>query len=215
MTRGVQLEFTRRPPEAIEADVIVVGFFSDDRPLRGAAGRLDWRLCGQLSEFLSSGWLDGESGSAALLPGSGPIAATRVLLLGLGARREFALVRAREVMHDAVDRCLALGVESIGRSPLGIAPDDFARHAEALVEGLSQAMREAMPEQNEEDVSDLVLRISLGEKQLRDAKQVLPPLIASCVDPRIHLRQEGAAPAPSRSPSGDDSRARILHPDPN
>lgn len=218
MTRDVQLELTRRPPEAIEADILVVGFFSEDRPLRGAAGRLDWRLCGQLSEFLSSGRLDGGSGSAALLPGSGPIVAMRVLLLGLGTRREFTLGRATEVMHDAVGRCLALGVQSIALSPLGIAPDDFARHSEALIEGLSQAMREAVPDQNEEDVPDLVLRISLGEKQLRDAKQGLPSLIASGTDPRIHLSGEGVAPSPSRSPrtpSGDGPRARILHSDPS
>lgn len=218
MTRDVRLEFTRRAPEAIEADIVVVGFFSEDRPLRGAAGRLDWRLCGQLSEFLSSGWLEGRLGSAALLPGSGPIAAMRVLLLGLGTRREFTLERAREVMHDAVGRCLALGAQSVALSPLGIAPDDFARHSEVLIEGLSQAVREAIPDQNEEDMSDLVLRISLGEKQLHDANQVLPSLIASCADPRIRLSGEGVPPSPSRSPrtpSGDEPRSRILHPDPN
>ena len=104
MKPDVQLELTRRGPETIEADIVVVGFFSDDRPLRGAAGRLDWRLCGQLSEHLSSGRLDGGTGSAALLPGSGPIAAARVLLLGLGIRRKFTLERARDMMYDAVGR---------------------------------------------------------------------------------------------------------------
>lgn len=197
MTKDIQLEFARGPADAIQADIVVAGFFSDDRPLRGAAGRLDWRLCGQLSDLLASGFLDGEAGGAVLLPGSGPIRATRVLLLGLGKRREFSLDRAEEAMRDAISRCLDLGQQVIALSPLGIAPDDFARHAEVLIEGLSRAVREASPREETEAGPDLLLRISLSEKQFHEAKERLPSLIADRSDPRIYLNGEG--PSPLRS----------------
>src|SRR5436853_7583299 len=42
----------------------------DDRPLRGLAGLVDWRLAGGLSRFLRSGFVTGKTGEALLtLPG--------------------------------------------------------------------------------------------------------------------------------------------------
>ncbi|MEE3327727.1 MAG: M17 family peptidase N-terminal domain-containing protein [Myxococcota bacterium] len=216
MTRDVQLDFTRRPVEAIAADVVVAGFFCDDRPLRGATGRLDWRLCGQISDLLASGCLDEEPGSAVLLPGSGPVKATRVLLLGLGKRREFSLDRAEEAMRDAIARCLDLGQQVIALSPLGIAPDDFARHAEVLIDGLSRAVREARPSEERENERELLLRISLSEKQFREAKERLPSLIADRSDPRISLNGEGRAPLRTGlSLDGDAAHTEKPHADPN
>jgi hypothetical protein len=51
-------------PERIdiqECDVLVTGFFSDERPLRGSTGWIDWRLNGILSRLLiekrlTGGW---------------------------------------------------------------------------------------------------------------------------------------------------------------
>ena len=187
MTQDVQLELTRRPAEAIAADIVVAGFFSDDRPLRGAAGRLDWRLCGQLSDGLASGSLDGEWGGAALLPGTGPIKATRVLLLGLGKRREFSMERAEEAMRDAIERCLALGQDVIALSPLGIAPDDFARHAEVVIEGLTRAVRDVGSAEDSGEVGALRLKVCLSEKQFHEAEERVPGLIAHSSEPRILL----------------------------
>jgi hypothetical protein len=35
-------------------ETLVLPFFADERPLRGAAGLCDWRLCGRLSRLLQS-----------------------------------------------------------------------------------------------------------------------------------------------------------------
>jgi hypothetical protein len=59
------------------ADVLAVPVWSDLRPLRGAAGLLDWRLCGRLSQLLREGRLCGALGNR-LLPG-GPAPARRQL----------------------------------------------------------------------------------------------------------------------------------------
>ena len=44
-----QLALAPGPIERIRADVAVVPLFAGERPLRAAAGRVDWRLCGRLS----------------------------------------------------------------------------------------------------------------------------------------------------------------------
>ena len=72
--------------ERVPADVAVVALFADERPLRGAAGRLDWRLCGRLSRLVAAGRLSGQSGEAVLTPGGGGVRARAVVGLGLGSR---------------------------------------------------------------------------------------------------------------------------------
>lgn len=211
MKDGIQLELCRQPVDRLEADLAVAGFFSDDRPLRGGAGRLDWRLCGQLSELLADGRFDGDRGSAVLLPGSGPVAASRVLLLGLGRRREFALRRAQEAMCDAVRRCLDLGMPRVAMAPLGIAPDDFRRHAQALVSGLSQAVRAAKP-RSDGPPSGLLIRLALSAPQWRDAAEVLPAMLGQCAEPPIALRGESAWNEPSGAASAGSNGARSIGP---
>ena len=70
----------------MRADLAVVPLFANERPLRAAAGRVDWRLCGRLSHLFAEGRLSGAVGEAVLLPGGGGICAPRVLGLGAGAR---------------------------------------------------------------------------------------------------------------------------------
>jgi hypothetical protein len=43
-------------------ETLVLPFFSDERPLRGAAGLCDWRLCGRLSRMLQAGRVAGQLG---------------------------------------------------------------------------------------------------------------------------------------------------------
>src|SRR5438874_9265009 len=49
-------------------EALVLPFFSDERPLRGAAGLCDWRLCGRLSRLLASGRVQGQWGETTLYP---------------------------------------------------------------------------------------------------------------------------------------------------
>jgi hypothetical protein len=81
-----QLGLAPGPIERVRADVAVVPLFANERPLRAAAGRVDWRLCGRLSHLFAEGRLSGAIGEAVLLPGGGGIAAPRVLGVGAGGR---------------------------------------------------------------------------------------------------------------------------------
>ncbi len=88
VTLGVDL--ATESPERVAADLLLVPFFSGDRPLRGPASRIDWRLCGLLSRQLRRGLLPEGAGETALVAGDGRFFADRVLLIGLGPRAGFS-----------------------------------------------------------------------------------------------------------------------------
>jgi len=100
----------------VRVELAVVGFFEAERPLRGAAGLVDWRLCGALSRLLRAGRLSGARGDAALIPGGGGLRAARVLVLGLGAETGFEGEARRAAVADAIRRALALRVRSLALS---------------------------------------------------------------------------------------------------
>ena len=68
MTARLELRVDDVPFERAKAELAIAGFFLDERPLRGAAGRADWRLCGAASELLASKRLRGRVGEAVLIP---------------------------------------------------------------------------------------------------------------------------------------------------
>lgn len=139
MTAAIELALTPQPLERTDGDIAVVGFFADERPLRGGAGRADWRLCGGLSRRIESGDLSGKSGEALLIGCGRALLAPRLLLLGLGERHRFDQLRVTAETQQALDRCLKLGCTRVALAPLGIATDDIPRHAGALVAGLRAA----------------------------------------------------------------------------
>ena len=141
MNPRFELVMDSLPLDALEVELVVAGFFLEDRPLRGGAGRIDWRLCGLISEMLASGQLDARRGTSLLVGAPGAFCAPRILLVGLGSRAEFGVAPAQDSMREAMKRCIALGVHRIGLSPLGIASDDFVRHAVAVAGGVAEAIQ--------------------------------------------------------------------------
>jgi hypothetical protein len=79
---------TRRFDEAA-VEVCACTIWSDERPMRGFAGLLDWRLGGRLSELLVSGFVRGDAGEALLIPGKPQVPFEKVLVVGLGERIAF------------------------------------------------------------------------------------------------------------------------------
>jgi len=70
-------------------DALALGFFSDERPLRGAAGLTDWRLCGRISRLIRQRRLSGKRGETLMLPCGRRLPFQRVILFGLGDSSRF------------------------------------------------------------------------------------------------------------------------------
>jgi len=77
-------------------DCLVLPVFKDDRPLRGAAGLADWRLCGKLSRLLKAGRASAEAGETLLLPPGRRLRFRRLLWFGLGDARGYTDERFRK-----------------------------------------------------------------------------------------------------------------------
>jgi hypothetical protein len=117
---SVVVELDDKPLERVPADLVVVGFSPDDRPLHGSAGRADWRLCGELWGLVTSRKLHGTLGEAALFSAAGSLRSPLLLVLGLGHRAELVVDTWCELGRDVVRRALDLGAN---RAVLGLASD--------------------------------------------------------------------------------------------
>ena len=73
-----------RKLDLLDAEAIAVSVHSDERPLRGATGLLDWRLSGRFSRLLVRGRLTGREGERLLVPTGGRLAFDKIVLVGAG-----------------------------------------------------------------------------------------------------------------------------------
>jgi len=77
-------------------DCLVLPVFRDDRPLRGAAGLVDWRLCGRLSRLLKQTKATADAGETMLLPPGRRLKFARILWFGLGDAKGYTEDRFRK-----------------------------------------------------------------------------------------------------------------------
>lgn len=101
--------------QAPGGDLFVVPVWTDVRPMRGAAGLVDWRLNGRLSEELRNERFVGDRGDRLLLP-TRRLPWRAILALGLGATRDFDDDRFRDALDAAfaVMRGLRLSTMAAG-----------------------------------------------------------------------------------------------------
>lgn len=119
-------------------DALVLPVFKDDRPLRGAAGLADWRLCGRLSRLVKSNRATAEAGETLLFPPGRRLPFSRILWFGLGDARGYSDERFRRDLARIVEVVTAAGAA------------DWALQAPGRASGLIGARRavEIMLEQD-------------------------------------------------------------------
>jgi hypothetical protein len=110
-------------------DCLVLPVFKDDRPLRGAAGLADWRLCGRLSRLVRAARATGEAGETLMLPPGRRLRFARILWFGLGDAKGYTDDRFRK------DVTWILGV--VGKA----AVNDWALQMPGRASGLIGARR--------------------------------------------------------------------------
>ena len=110
-------------------DCLVLPVFKDDRPLRGAAGLADWRLCGRLSRLLKSNRATADAGETLLLPPGRRLPFSRILWFGLGDAKGYSDERFRRDLARIVSVVTAAGA------------NDWALQAPGRASGLIGARR--------------------------------------------------------------------------
>jgi hypothetical protein len=138
------IELDAAAAERVRADLLVTPFFAEDRPLRGPASRVDWRLCGLLSEMLGRGAFSGAPEEVVLVPTDARLRAPRALLVGLGPREGFSPKVLRRAAQLAVARASALraGIVAVAlpnEASTGLAAE---KAAAAVLIGAGEALVE-------------------------------------------------------------------------
>jgi hypothetical protein len=176
MTVTWAIELDTEPAERARADLLVAPFFAGDRPLRGAASRIDWRLCGHLSAMLARGAFEGAPEDVVLVPTGSRLRAPRTLLLGLGPRESFAPRALRASARVAVARAAALrsGIVALALPSEADSGLPAERAAAAALIGAGEALQERP--------FPLRLRLVLEPAAASRARQALAELV-----PRIEM----------------------------
>ena len=104
---ALELSLNRTHPAEIDSDCVVIGLFAD-HALDGSAAELDLRGEGRLKALIESGDVSGKAGKTTLLHGLPGVAATRVLVVGLGDRDQFD-AGAFQKAADAAFAALRIG----------------------------------------------------------------------------------------------------------
>ena len=144
-----QLHFVEPDLRAIDttsAEVIACSVFQDERPMRGLAGLLDWRLAGRLSVLAKNDFLTGAEGEIVLVPGRPYVRFEKILVLGIGPRSAFDDGVVRRVLGKLVSALEGLKVrralvEVPGRPSGKLEP---ARAAELLLECAESSLEDEM-----------------------------------------------------------------------
>lgn len=113
------------------AEVIACAVWSDERPMRGLAGLLDWRLAGRVSRLAKEQFVTGSVGEVLCMQGKPRLPFDKVILVGLGARAAFdeaAYGRALDVLLHTLEglHVKRAVVELPGRAGDKIAPERAA-----------------------------------------------------------------------------------------
>ena len=104
--------------DALQSEAILAPLFSDERPLRGMLGLIDWRLCGFVSRMIQRGLVSGMVSENVLVPLRPRLLVDKLLLFGLGPEAEFDETRAAE----ATRRMLAAAVRARMRAMALVLP---------------------------------------------------------------------------------------------
>jgi hypothetical protein len=112
-------------------DSLCLFLTEDDRPLSGAAGYLDWRMCGALSRVLLNGVFKGERGEKMLMPTFSKVPAPRLFAVGVGQSRQLDAAAFGTLLETSATMLKRAGVSSVAIS-LPRGPLDDAARADAL-----------------------------------------------------------------------------------
>ena len=139
---------SRERVDVQDCDVLVTGFFRDERPLKGSSGWIDWRFNGMLSQLLIGNKLNGDWKEATLIPSQERILPRMILLLGLGEVRRYSSIRLRELSPYLLDTLRKLGWRNVCLSfPYGDSYHvECKKIVESLIDGITNDLghREAL-----------------------------------------------------------------------
>jgi leucyl aminopeptidase len=155
----VQIEATTGDLGKTKADAVVVNLFQGAKRPTGGTAAVDKALGGAIAHLVELGDFKGKEGQVVMLPTRGAIESARVLLIGLGKKKDFDLDTVRRVAARAALAARARGHRRIATVLHGTdaATLDTAEAAQAMTEGVILGLyryREYKPRREDDDDED-------------------------------------------------------------
>jgi len=170
-----------------ECELLVTGFFQDERPLKGTSGLIDWRLNGMLSHLLKGGKMTGEWQETTLIPSRGRVIPRLILLLGLGKVRDYSTLRLRDLfprlfqtLRNLKSSRICFSFPSNGKYNV-----DCGKSAEVLLEGMADCFSSGSSLEEdwaselqlfftveEEKFSEILLGVQMAQSILKDRLKI-------------------------------------------
>lgn len=101
------------PPDKMEGEVAVALFFEDDRPLKGAAALIDWRLNGHLTRQMLNRSVSGALRDSLLIQNNGKLDSDWALLVGGGRRRKLTATVWARLLSKIFKACSQAGFSRV------------------------------------------------------------------------------------------------------
>lgn len=179
-----------------ECDILVTGFFQDERPLKGSSGWIDWRLNGMLSHFLIENKLTGDWKETTLIPSQGRVTPRLILLLGLGNVKEYSYLRLRELFSGLLETLKKLNASNICLSlPYEESYNvDCGKLAEVLIEGIADCLDLSQDPIDKKWIKGLRLFFAEGEERFTEillGVQTAKSILGDRLHIRIFVPSEG------------------------
>jgi leucyl aminopeptidase len=132
--RQLKIGVARKPLEALVVDALVVGLPGGEKRMPEALAALDHRAEGLVRSVLDAEKFSAKVGAVTHVHVGGRLASPRVVVVGLGARRETTAETIRRAAALGVRRARDLGARTVGLELLGdrLPP---RRRAHAVAEG--------------------------------------------------------------------------------
>jgi len=147
----------------LKLDAIIVNLFEGVETPAGATGAVDQALGGLIAQLIAEGEIKGKLNEVTLIHSMGKVAATRVVVAGLGKEKELTLSKVRGVIAEACRSLRKVGAKRVGTIAhgAGLGGIDAEKSAQAVTEGailgLYTFRRHQTKEPEQKEIEELLI----------------------------------------------------------
>ena len=194
----MRVKASARDATKVRADALIVNLFQGVKKPGGVTGAVDAALDGAISELIASGEIKGMLGQVTTIHVFGQVPASRVVVVGLGRKRDFDTEAARRATAAAMRAMKRVGAKRVatvlhGAGEGGLDPDVAAQAVtEGALLGLYEYQRPGKP-----PMKDGVTELNIVER----ARSKVPAIRAGIERGRIIAEGAMLARDMSNSPA--------------
>jgi leucyl aminopeptidase len=199
--------------ESEPAEVLVLSHFDGETALQEEAAAIDRALQGAIRDLLKSGEFQGKSNQTVLLHTQGKMFAKRVLLVGLGKKKDAKLDSIRQAMGTAIKRIRQAGARSCATVMHGRSIPDTSdlELAQAMTEGalLGGYQFNLYRTNNGDQPKDVDRMVVIAREALADIKEGIQRGVASA-EAAMFVRDLSNHPSNVMTPSRVAAEAKKI-----